>query len=211
MSHHEISAGPRRTASEGNQGATTHRWRRGTAWLLGLFIVALSGCLGEPEIDERWTLIEFLDVTPQPGATATAGQSLDVMVKGRVTYRQILTGFVVAEVRYSQTLAPGSIPLDPEHHTAEIASDVDLILANSVTAGRATRIVTGWDHLMQDLDLSFTAQVPATPGGGVFLLLYMGEGEEIELPSGQDSLVVTPFVSSEYEVLHTGFELDVVP
>jgi hypothetical protein len=210
MSDAQQIKGLRRTAVHRNRGATSYWWRRGTGLLVAVAVLMVSGCLGEPEIDKRWTLLEFLNVTPQPGVTATAGQPLDVTVKGRVTYRRIITGFVVAEVRYSQTLTSTSVTLDPDEHTAEVAADVDMILANSVTAGRATRIVTGWDHLMQDLDLSFTAQIPSTPGG-VFLLLYMGDGEEIELPSGQDSLVVTPFVSTDYEVLHTGFELEVVP
>jgi hypothetical protein len=71
---------------------------------------------------------------------------------------------------------------------------------------------------MQSIDLSFTAQVPpemfsggTTPTGGLFLLLYMGDGDEIELQDGTDSLVVTPFVSTDYEVLHTGFPLNVTP
>ena len=211
MSDRRILIGPHRTADHRDRGVAACRWRRGTALLIALCVVALSSCLGEPEIDKRWTLLEFLDVTPPPGTTATAGQTLDVNVKTRITYRRIITGFIVAELRYSDTLTPASVALDPEKHTAEVASDVDLILANSVTAGRATRAVTGWDHLMQDLDLSFTAQVPATTSGGVFLVLYMGDGDEIQLPSGQDSLVVTPLVSSDSEVLHTGFALDVAP
>jgi hypothetical protein len=174
--------------------------------------IALGGCLGEPEIDERWTLVEVLDVSPQPGYTATAGQPVDVSVNGRITYRRILTGFLVAEVRYSPAVPPSQVALDLTRHTEEVAQDVDLILANSTTAGRAIKAVTGFDHLMQDVHLSFTAQVPDTAaGGGVYVLLYMGAGDEIRLEDGRDSLVVTPFVSSEYEVLHTGFALGVVP
>ena len=72
--------------------------------------------------------------------------------------------------------------------------------------------MTGYDHLMQDIRLSFTAQLPDTPAsGGVYLLLYMGAGDEIRLEDGRDSLVVTPFISTEYEVLHTGFALGVAP
>jgi hypothetical protein len=141
-----------------------------------------------------------------------------VSVKGRITYRDILTGFLVAEVRYSDTISPASVPLDPTENTLEAAQAIDYILANSVTAGRATRAVTGFDHLMQDIDLSFTATVPpemyaggATAGRGLYLLLYMGAGDEIELANGADSLVVTPFVSTQYEVLHNGFALRITP
>ena len=178
--------------------------------------VLLAGCLGEPEIDERWTLVEFVDVTPAPATALPGDQPIDVAVKGRITYRRIVTGFLVAEARYSDTLSPSSVAsLDPDEPTLDCAHDVDLILANSVTAGRATRAVTGFDHLQQEIDLSFTAQVPAamfaggTQNGWLYLLLYTGSGEEIELPSGADSLVVTPFVSDAEEILHTGFPLSV--
>ena len=172
--------------------------------------IALAGCLGEPQVDERWTLVEILDVAPQPGYTGTAGQQVDVSVNGRITYRRILTGFLVAEVRYSPAVPPSQVELDPDRHTEQMAQGVDLILANSTTAGRAVKAVTGFDHLMQDVRLSFTATLPDTAGaGGVYVLLYMGAGDEIRLEDGRDSLVVTPFVSTEYEVLHTGFALGV--
>ena len=175
-------------------------------------VIALGGCLGEPEVDERWTLVEVLDIAPQPGYTATAGQAIDISVNGRITYRRILTGFLVAEVRYSPAVPPSQVALDLTRHTEQVAQDVDLILANSTTAGRAIKPVTGYDHLMQDIRLSFTAQLPDTAdNGGVYVLLYMGDGEEIRLVDGRDSLVVTPFVSTEYEVLHTGFALGVSP
>ena len=122
--------------------------------------IALGSCLGEPEVDERWTLLEMAAVYPQPNQAQSAGQPLNVSVTGRVTYRDIVTGFMVAEVRYSPTLTPLSLPLDIDEHTEECAASVDQILANSVTAGRATRAITGWDHLMQDVNLSFTAAVP---------------------------------------------------
>jgi hypothetical protein len=138
---------------------------------------------------------------------------LNVSVTGRVTYRDIVTGFMVAEVRYSPTLTPLSLPLDIDEHTEECAASVDQILANSVTAGRATRAITGWDHLMQDVNLSFTAAVPPAvlTSGGLFLVLYMGSGDEIELANGEDSLVVTPFISRDMEILHTGFPLTITP
>jgi hypothetical protein len=188
----------------------SERWRRRLAAIVALTLLVFVSCLGEPEIDERWTKVEFLDASPQSGQSVQAAQSVDVSVKSRITYRRILTGFLVAEVRYSDTVTPASVALDPARHTLESAQIVDLVLANSVTAGRATRPVTGWDHLMQDFSLSFTAQVPdSATSGGLYLLLYMGEGEEIELQDGRDSLIVTPFVSTDYEVLHTGFALGV--
>ena len=175
--------------------------------------LVLGSCLGEPEVDERWTLLEMVSVSPEPNQARSASQPLNVSVGGRITYRDIVTGFVVAEVRYSPTLTPYSLPLDKDEHNETCAASIDQILANSVTAGRATRAITGWDHLMQDVNLSFTATVPPAvlTGGGLFLVLYLGSGDEIELESGEDSLVVTPFVSNQREILHTGFPITVVP
>ena len=69
-------------------------WRRMIAATLPatMLLLTLVGCLGEPEIDERWTLVEFLNASPGPSAVA-GGQPLDVTVSGRITYRQIHTGF----------------------------------------------------------------------------------------------------------------------
>ncbi len=194
---------------------------RTRTWLVVMAVVVvanLAGCLEEPQIDEKWTKIEFLSMAPKPGQTSPATQPLQVSVKGRITYRKIQTGYLVAEVRYSDTIAPSGLALDPTQHTLEASEDVDRILANSVTAGRAIRPVTGFDHLMQDIDLAFTAQVPAAmlspaPGTmqGLYLVLYMGSGEKLRLQGGRDSVVVTPFVSTQHEVLHTGYALSVSP
>jgi hypothetical protein len=187
--------------------------RPGALLPAALVALVVFGCvLDEPAIDERWTLVEFLSMSPRPEQSVAATQPINVSVKGRITYRRIVTGFLVAEVRYSDTISPQNVALATDEHTLEIAQDVDRILANSVSTGRATRAVTGFDHLMQDLNLNFTAQVPAaltTPGapGGLYLVLYMGSGEEIRLRNGTDSLVVTPFVSSNEEILHTGYTL----
>lgn len=183
--------------------------------LLGLLALALTAlaCLDEPDIDETWTKLEFLSVTPGPKQAPSASQPINVSLKGRVTYRSILTGFVVAEVRYSPTIAPASVLLNPDEHTLRDAESIDRILANSVTTGRATRASTGFDHLMQDVNFNFTAQVPAeaSTGGGLYLLLYMGEGEEVERVNDTDTLIVTPFVSTQKEVLHTGFAINITP
>jgi hypothetical protein len=91
-----------------------------------------------------------------------------------------------------------------------MAQDIDRILLNSVSMGRAIRAVTGWDHLIQRVDFNFSAPVPAAgdssmgPGGGLFLLCYLGSGVKLELPSGADSIIVTPYNSSNYQILPVG-------
>ena len=190
------------------------------ATLVVAAMATLPGCLGEPEIDERWTLLEMLGSSPRSQATIASDASVAVTIDGRITYREIHTGFLVAELRYSPTIGAGAVELDPAEHNLDQAGQVDRILENSVTAGRATRAVTGFDHLMQDISLSFDGWVPAEMTasypdsgltGGLFLLLYLAEGDEIDLPGGRDSLVVTPFLSRDYEILGTGLELRVLP
>ena len=116
----------------------------------------------------------------------------------------------MAELRSSSSVPRSSVALGTNAPRLRMAQDIDRILAGSVTRGRAIRAVTGWDHLMQHIDLSFTGTVPAAsdssmgPGGGLFLLCYLGSGVKIELPSGADTIVVTPFTSSAYEVLPVG-------
>ncbi len=199
---------------------TTKRCARG-AWrglAASALALACGGCLGEPPLDERWTLLEFESATPAPGGAVAADSTLAVSVRGRITYREIQTGYLVAELRYSDSLPPSAAPADPEQHSLENALAIERILANSVTAGRATRAVTGFDHLIQAIDLGFTAPVPAGLGAaagdsaatrGLFLVLYLGEGEEMALPAGRDSLVVTPFGVEASRTLFCGYALPV--
>jgi hypothetical protein len=172
------------------------------------------GCLGEPEIEDRWTRLDIASTNIVPGQTLE-GDSTLVRVQGSITYRSIITGAVVTEVRVSSTMTAGDVQVDPEAPRLEMARDIDDILQNSVTAGRAVRSVTGWDHLIQPIDLSFSARMPTmvdtsgtplTPAG-VWLVTYLGDEDEIELEDGRDSLVVTPFVSGEYEILAVGLTL----
>ncbi len=195
-------------------------WRPAVVALAAAVVAVLPGCLDEPEIDERWTLVEMLASSPVSQAQIASDASVAVSVRGRITYRAIHTGFLVAELRYSRDLTPDGVVLDPEMHDLDQARLVDLILENSVTAGRATKAVTGFDHLMQDITLSFDGWVPAEMTaawpdsgmtGGLFLLLYMADGDEVELGGGRDSLVVDPFLSRDYEILGTGLELRVLP
>ena len=139
---------------------------------------------------------------------------MPVSVRASITYRSILTGFAIAELRTSPTIAPDQVAVHPGAPRVRMASDIDSILVNSVSVGRATRAVTGWDHLIQTIDFAFTGTVPADTSGtpaGLYLVCYLGSGIEIELPNGQDSLIVTPFPSAPYEILPVGIELSAGP
>ncbi len=201
-----------------DQNQFTRRMRTVAMVVAPLCLLAVAGCLGEPEIDERWTLIEMKGSSPRPGHTVNPGETVSVTVDGQITYRRIRTGFLVAEVRYSPDLAPGALDLDPEEHTLTTSHQVERVLNSSVTAGRATKAVTGFDHLVQRINFAFDAIVPAemlngdpdsVANRGLYLVLYLAEGEEIILADNRDSLVVTPLPVDEYELLFTGFALGV--
>jgi hypothetical protein len=191
---------------------------RGTrAWIstltaLGLGM-AVTGCLGKPEIEDRWTRIDIAESSVAPYQIVAAGSSQPITVRAAVTYRSILTGFAVAELRAS-TISPASVEVEPKAVRTRMADDIDRILANSVTLGRATRAVTGWDHLIQHIDFTFDGNIPAYADSsssptGLFLVCYLGEGDEIEREDGSDSLIVTPFNSTQYQILPVGMELNV--
>ena len=190
---------------------------REVAATLVLVVCALPqlGCLGEPEIEDRWTRIDVTASNISAFQAVPAG-ALPVAMGVDITYRSILTGFAVAELRASATLSAADVAISPQGDRLRMAADIDRIMASSVTMGRATRAVTGWDHLIQHIDFNFTATVPTTldsagvPMGaprGLFLVCYMGSGTEIELPGGMDSLVVTPFNSQAYQILPVGMEV----
>jgi len=148
-----------------------------------------------------------------------AGSTIPVSVSSNITYRRILTGYAVAELRASTTIAPGMLQMDPDADRLRMANDMDRLLATSVSMGREARAITGWDHLIQHIDFSFTGVVPGTvtdstgtgPTAGLFLVCYLGSGIKEELPSGADTVIVTPFPSAPYQILPVGLPVTVAP
>lgn len=176
------------------------------------------GCLDEPEIEDRWTRLDFENSNVMPGQALPSGGTQTFSLQTSITYRSIHTGFAVAELRASPNLTGNDVFVHPNAARERMAYDIDRILANSVSVGRATRAVTGWDHLIQRIDFTFTGWVPATldsagvpigPPTGLFLVYYLGSGVEIELANGQDSLIVTPFASAPNELLPVGMTLNI--
>lgn len=171
--------------------------------------LALGGCLGEPRVEDRWTRVDLRGASLTPGQSVTEGATVPVALEAAITYRDIVTGFAVAEVRASRTVPAAEVSVHPDAPRPAMAGDIDRVLAGSVTCGRATRAITGWDHLIQTLPFAFDATIPAATDStsGLFLLVYLGSGEEVELDDGRDSVVVTPFPSAEYHILPIGLEL----
>ena len=195
----------------------TRRWgsRIGRLALLALALVLVAGCLDEPEIEDRWTLLEMQGATLSSLQPVSPGPIDSIRVNTTITYRSIITGFAVAELRASSSISSADVFLAPDAARERMAYDIDRILANSVSVGRATRAITGWDHLIQPIDFTFNAVVPGADSTGappgLFLVFYLGAGDEIERPDGTDTLIVTPFLSSDYEILPVGVELNVTP
>lgn len=182
----------------------------GAAFLLG-------GCLGEPPIEEQWTRLELLETSDLAGLAP--GVSAPVTVRARITYRELLTGAVIAELR-----AGNGITLDDtgfergDDDPRATAQDVDFVLRNSTSIGFDAKPVTGFDHLIQEMELTFDAGFvppsaeetpPAEPPSGspVFLILYFGDVEEVEIAGGEEIEVVTPTFSDEADILSVGVEI----
>jgi hypothetical protein len=179
------------------------------AWLaLGL----VAGCFDEPKIEDRWTRVDVTGSSLTPNQILPPSTSQTITVGADITYRRIVTGFAVAELRASSSVTDLSVTVSPTSPRVTMAQDIDRILAGSVTMGREARAVTGWDHLIQHIDFTFTGTTPAagdTTARGLFLLVYMGSGNKIELQGGRDSIVVTPFLSEPAQILPVGMELSV--
>lgn len=182
--------------------------------MLPLLAAGISGCLWKPETEDQWTRVDISSASVVPGQVVTAGSSLTLAGHANVTYRRILTGVVVAELRSASNMGGASALVHPDADREAMAATIDQILAGSTGLGRDTQLVTGWDHLIQPFDFSFSGTVPAALDSsgapvGLFLLCYLANGTEIELPDGSDSLIVTPMNSGQYQVLPVGISLTV--
>lgn len=168
-----------------------------------------GGCFDAPKLEDLWTRIDLLSASLTPSQVVAGGTAIPITVSTRLTYRRIITGYAVAELRAS-TVPPSAVSIHPNAPRLTMAEGIDQVLPNSVTQGRAIRAVTGWDHLMQEINFSFTGNVPpAGSAAGLYLLCYLGSGVKVELPSGADTIIVTPYPSTTYQILPIGMALTV--
>ena len=190
----------------------------GRAGGLAAAALLLPGCLGDPPIEERWTRLEFS--TPPSVTEVAPGQSTPITLTARLTYREILTGFVIADVRRSDTLTADDVDFERTDDPLAMTREVDRVIAASTSLGFATRAVTGFDHLIQEIPLELDAGFPpptadgvavdsttVAGGTGLFLILYIGDVDEVELRNGDRIDVVTPRLSEAHELLTVGVEL----
>lgn len=180
---------------------------------VGVVAFAGAGCFDEPPIEDRWTRVDMAAATFVPTQPVVPGAPCSVSVHTTITYRAIVTGYVVTELRATGVYSPTTLPVGPNVPRVTMAQAIDDLLRNSAPMGRSVRAITGWDHLIQPMDMAFTGWVPTVldsaggaPGSPIslFLVSYLASGEEIELADGSDSVVVTPFVSSQAQVLPVG-------
>ena len=181
--------------------------------------LVLAGCLDAPKIEDRWTRVDMAGASLAPSQPVTAGSTIPVLVSSDIYYRRILTGYAVAELRASTSISPGMLQMNPNANRLQMATDMDRLLATSVSMGREARAFTGWDHLIQHMDFSFTGVVPGSvtdsvgtgPTAGLFLVCYLGSGVKIERQDGTDTVIVTPYASSPYQILPVGLSVTVAP
>ena len=181
--------------------------------------LVLAGCLDAPKIEDRWTRVDMAGASLAPSQPVTAGSTIPVQVSSDIYYRRILTGYAVAELRASTSISPGMLQMNPNANRLQMATDMDRLLATSVSMGREARAFTGWDHLIQHMDFAFTGVVPGTvtdsvgtgPTAGLFLVCYLGSGVKVERQDGTDTVIVTPYASSPYQILPVGLSVTVAP
>ncbi len=185
-----------------------------TILLLPLAALA-SACLEAPPIEEQWTRLEIDAISPDPHLAVVPGDSLGFRLDLRVTFRDLLTAAVVADLCVSDSLSLSELDIDPLAPPLDQARRVDGILRNATHIGRTHRIVTGFDSLVREFELELAALVPGdlqvsgadSVRRGLFLVIYPADTEEIRLPDGSDSLLVTPLFSDEHPLLSTGLRL----
>jgi hypothetical protein len=175
------------------------RHLRGSLALAGLLLTSLlAGCLGEPEIEDRWTRLDVVEV--ESGAIDPESNAVALRVRGRITYRTILTGSLIMEIRSSEALGAKDVDLRDEADRLVATQQISTLLESSDASGSATRAVTGFDRLIQEVDFFFPGEIPTPPAGGaVFAVFYFGDVEEMDAPGNEQVTIIT---ARDFEAEH---------
>lgn len=169
------------------------------ALVLGLAALQ-SGCLGEPPIEDRWTRLDILEVEPiGTEGRMPAGETVDLAVCGRIIFRNILTGAVAMEIRSSSEFENNDLDLRKDAPRFAVTEQISDLLEDSEVLARVSQNVTGFDHLIRDFEFEVSLRLPDLESGGLFAVIYFGEAEEMEMPNGEDVVIVTP---ADFEAEH---------
>ena len=168
--------------------------------VLSLFLLCalVSGCLWEPGVEDSWTKLDIL--AAEDFIEYTPGQT-EVAFRGTVTWRSIITGHIIVEIRRSERVTYNRVHLGRDLPRDDVLTDVNKILQDSTPLGYTTVPVTGWDHLIREVDLLIpTAALPAE-AEGLFLVFYLGDVETEEAVDGSEIEIITPFDFEEEQIL----------
>jgi hypothetical protein len=187
------------------------RSNRAAGMVAAISFAALGGgCLDSPPIEEQWTRIELLSSSADAREDFAGGAPIPLQVQARITFRELLTGFLVVDVRSSATLTAADVDLeddpDDDEDGLDVAREVDRILLDSTSLAVEAVPITGFDHLIRDLDIELDAAVPDT-SGEIFLLVYFSEDVEEVEEDGMESIIVTPTLSTERDILSAGMAI----
>jgi hypothetical protein len=171
------------------------------------FAAVCGGCLDSPPVEERWTRLELISSSVDAREDFAGGTAVPLQVEARITFRELLTGFLVVDVRSSATLTGSEVDLeddpDDDEDGLDVAREVDRILLDSTSLAVEAVPITGFDHLIRDLTVELDAAVPDA-AGEIFLLVYFSaDVEEVE-EDGMESIIVTPTFSTERDILSAG-------
>jgi hypothetical protein len=175
--------------------------------LLGVLVLCAPGCLEAPELEDRWTRLDVIEVSTESSAPTKWGESVSLRARGRIIYRAVLTGAVAMELRYSDAIGFADVQLEEAGDRLAMTADIERILEGSTVLASASQPVTGFHKLIQEIDFELETRLPAGPGGGLFLIFYFGEEEEVEGADGEMETVVRPVAFEAQEVLPGGREL----
>jgi hypothetical protein len=182
-------------------------WSKTASFAVASAALLTGGCFDSPPIEETWTRIELQSAVPNTREDFAGGAAVAMQVEARITFRELLTGFLVVDLRSAATLTAADVDLvddpDDDEDGLDVARDVDRILLDSTSLAVEAVPITGFDHLIRDLTVELDASVPDA-AANVFLLVYFSDDVEEVEEGDMESIIVTPTLSTERDILSAG-------